>query len=49
MAINILYVPYNTEKIRHAYKSICSLSCKNQVIHLMIADGKKWRYLAVKK
>ena len=43
---------YNTEKIRHAYKSkhnLKSNSSKNQVILLMMTDGKKWHYLAVKK
>ena len=47
--LNILYVPYNTEEIRHAYKSKHNLSLENQVILLMITDGKNWRYLAVKK
>ena len=47
-ALNILYVPHNTEKIRHAYKSKYNLNCKNQVILLMITDGEKWHYLAVK-
>ena len=48
IALNILYVPYNTEEIRHAYKSKCNLNRKNQVILLMITDGEKWHYLAVK-
>ena len=39
----ILYVPYNTEKIRHAYNSKY-----NHVILLMITDGEKWHYLSVK-
>ena len=39
---------YNTEEIRHAYKSIHNLKCENQVI-LIITDNKKWHYLAVKK
>ena len=43
-----MYVPHNTEKIRHAYKSKYNLTCENQVILLMITDGKKWHYLAVK-
>ena len=47
-ALNILYVPNNTEKIRHAYKSKHNLTRKNQVILLMITDGEKWNYLAVK-
>ena len=28
VALNILYVPHNTEKIRHAYKSKYNLNCK---------------------
>ena len=48
IALNILYMPHNTEKIRHAYKSKYNLNRKNQVILLMITDGKKWHYLAVK-
>ena len=49
IALNLLYVPDNTEKIRHAYKSKYNLECKNQVILLMITGGEKWNYLAVKK
>ena len=29
-ALNILYVPHNTEKIRHAYKSKYNLTCENK-------------------
>ena len=39
IALNILYIPHNTKKIQLAYK---------QVILLMITDGEKWLYLAVK-
>ena len=49
IALNILYVPYNTEKIRHAYKSKYNLTRENQVILLMIIDAEKWHYLAVKR
>ena len=45
----MLYTPYNTEEIRHTYKSKHNLKSENQVIILMITDGKKWHYLAVKK
>ena len=45
----ILYVPHNTEKKRHAYKSKYNLKRGNQVILLMITDGKNWHYLAIKK
>ena len=48
IAVNILYVPHNTEEIRYTYKSKYNLNGKNQVILLMITDGKKWHYLAVK-
>ena len=48
IALIILYVPHKTKKIRHAYKSKHNLKRKSQVILLMITDGKKWHYLAVK-
>ena len=41
-------MPHNTEEIRYTYKSKYNLNGKNQVILLMITDGKKWHYLAVK-
>ena len=41
IALNILYVPHNTEKIRYAYKSKYNLIRENQVILLMIADSEK--------
>ena len=39
---------YNTEKIRLGYKSKHNFKRENQVILLMITDGKKWHYLTVK-
>ena len=36
IALNVLYVPCNTEKIRHACKSRNILKSENQVIVLMI-------------
>ena len=36
------------KKICHAYKSKYNLTRENQVILLMITDGEKWHYLAVK-
>ena len=48
IALNILFVPYNTERIRLAYKSEYKQKHKNQVILLMITDGNKWHYLAVR-
>ena len=41
-------MPHNTEKIRQAYKSKYNLNLENQLILLMITDGEKWHYLAVK-
>ena len=35
-------VPQNTKEIRHVYKSKYNLERENQVILLMITDGKKW-------
>ena len=46
--LNILFVPRNAKKIRLAYKSKHNVRRENQRILLMIADGKKWHYLAVK-
>ena len=48
IALNIIYLPHNTEKICHAYNSKYNLTRENQVILLMITDGEKWHYLAVK-
>ena len=48
IALNVLFVPHNTEKIRLTYKSKHNFKHKNQVILLMITDGKKWHYLVVK-
>ena len=48
IALNILYVPYNTKKINIAYKSKNNLTQKRQIILLMISDGPKWHYLVVK-
>ena len=48
VALNILYVPYNTKKLNIAYKSKNNLTHKRQIILLMISDGQKWHYLVVK-
>ena len=47
IALNILYVPHNTEKICLAYKSKHNLTREKQVILLMITGGEKWHYIAV--
>ena len=49
IALNILYVPYNTKHIRQAYISKYKNERDNQVSLLMITDGTdNWYYLAVK-
>ena len=47
IALNILFVPHNTETIRVAYRSKYNHTREKQVILLMITDGIKWHYLAV--
>ena len=41
IALNILFVPHSAKQIRHAHKSKHNFKCENQVILLMITDGKK--------
>ena len=41
IALNVLFVPYNTKQIRPAYISKYNSNRENQVILLMITDGKK--------
>ena len=54
IALNILYVPHNTKIINLAYKSKYNRKRKNQVVLLMIINGKqsdeidKWHYIALK-
>ena len=49
IALNILFVPHNTKTIRLEYKSnYNSQQRESQVVLLMITDGEKWHYLAVK-
>ena len=49
IALNILYVPHKTGKLHLAYKSKYNLTREKQVILLMITDGEKWHYIAVKR
>ena len=42
IALNILFLPYNTEEIKLAYKSKYNNKRNNEIILLMITDGKKW-------
>ena len=49
LALNILYVPYNTNEIKQAYISKYSNERDSQVNLLMITDGTtNWHYLAIK-
>ena len=48
VALNILYVTFNTKKIEIAYKSKYNLIRDNQIILLMISNGENWHYLSVK-
>ena len=47
IALNILFIPHNTETIRFAYRSECNSKRKKQVSLLKITDGKKLHYLAI--
>ena len=38
-------MPYNTGKTEHAYKPKYDEKREDQVILLIITDGKKWHYL----
>ena len=50
IALNILSVPYNKEKISLIFKSNNNRKRKNQIILLMITNNKEnWHYPAVKK
>ena len=48
VALNILYVLYNSKQINIAYKSKNNLTQEKQIILLMTSDGQKWHYLVVK-
>ena len=48
VALNILYVPFNTKKVKIAYKSKYNLIRDKQIILLMISNGENWHYLVVK-
>ena len=41
IALNMSFLPHNTKTIRHVYKSKYNHKLKNQVILLLITDGKK--------
>ena len=43
-----MFIPHEEETINLAYKSKYNRERKNQVILLMITNGKKWHYIALK-
>ena len=47
IALNVLYIPHNTETISVAYRSEYNNKPKKQVILLMITNSKKSHYLVV--
>ena len=49
IALNVLYVPHGTKKISLAYKSKHNLNREEKVILLMISNGEKRHYTAVKR
>ena len=49
IALNVLYVSHGTKKISLAYKSKHNLNREEKVILLMITDGEKSHYTAVKR
>ena len=49
IALNVLFVPYNTKQIRQTYISKHDGDREKQVILLMITNSKKWHYLFVKR
>ena len=48
IALNIFSVPDNEKTIHLAYKSKYNRKRENQVVLLMITNGKKWHYIALK-
>ena len=48
IALNILKVAHDEIKITHAHKSEYNHTRKNQIVSLMITDGEKWHYTALK-
>ena len=54
ITLNILYVPPNTKTVNLAYKSKYNRKRENQVVLLMVTNGKqsdkvgKWYYIALK-
>ena len=43
-----MFVPHNEKTINLAYKSKYNRKRENQVVLLMITNGEKWHYIALK-
>ena len=43
-----MFVPHNEKTINLVYKSKYNRKRENQVVLLMITNGKKWHYIALK-
>ena len=48
IALNILFIRYNTKTINLANKSKYNCKRENQVVLLMITNGERWHYIALK-
>ena len=48
VALNILFIPHNTNTINLAYKSKYNCKRENQIVLLMITNAEQWRYIALK-
>ena len=48
IALNVWYVPHNTEEIIRVYVPKHNIKRENKIVLLAITNSKKWHYLAVK-
>ena len=49
ISLNVLHIQHDTKNIKYSYKSKFNYTREHQAILLMIKNGKKCHYLAVKK
>ena len=49
IALNVMFSPSNGKKVKKAYISKHNSVRETRAILLMIIEGKKWHYLAVRK
>ena len=48
IVLHILFVPHNEKAINLTYKSKYNRKSENQMVLLMITNGEKWDYIALK-